>query len=122
MNADHIRNIEMRTSDNWGKTKAYATITFSNGMKISGFRVLEGPKGLFAGGPSIQKKDKETGEMKWEKFIFFDEKEDYQAFQKLVVEKYHQVREGADSGGSYQDYNKPNSSSNSSGEKEWWAD
>lgn len=121
MNADHIKNIEMRTGS-WGKTRAYATITFSNGMKISGFKVIEGPKGLFAAGPSIQRKNKETGEMKWENIIYFDEKEDYGAFQKLVVGKYHQVREGAGSGGSYQDHNQTNSSGGSSGEKEWWAD
>lgn len=120
MQASDISEVHM-TCGSWNKVRAYSTITFSNGMKINGFKIIEGPKGLFVGVPSIQRKDKETGQMKWENIIFLPEKEDYASFQKLILQEYDKQNATPSSGGSYQDQNQaPAENSSGDEEKPWW--
>lgn len=118
MHASDIETINMRTGS-WGKIRAYATITFTNGMKVEGFKVIQGSKGLFVGSPSVQKKNKETGDMDWRDVVFFPEEEDRKAFSEAVLEHYNSKRTGSDSGGSFKTENKT-TPEGSGPESEWW--
>lgn len=95
MQPSDIESIEMRVSDKWGKTKAFVSITFATGLKISGWKILEGAKGLFVGSPSIQRKDKESGEMKWENICYIEDEDNRRSFQEIILAKYQEERENA---------------------------
>lgn len=133
MQSSDIESIDMRVSDKWGKTKAFASITFANGLRISGWKVLEGAKGLFVGSPSIQRKDKESGEMKWENICYIEDEDNRRSFQEIVLAKYQEERENARSfRGKSKSQDEPDPDNNYSkaprktngevagNESEWW--
>ena len=47
------------------KVVAYATLVIEDVVEISGFKIINGAKGLFVGPPQKKGKDKKTGEEKW---------------------------------------------------------
>lgn len=88
MTKDDITKVTMARGE-WNKVRAYVTVYFTNGLVVKGVKVISGMKGLFVGMPRVSKKDKETGNMKYEDCCLFDDKEDRAVFQKVVLDEYH---------------------------------
>jgi DNA-binding cell septation regulator SpoVG len=93
MTKNDISGINMATGE-WRKTRAFVTVKFANGLSVDGVKVIQGPKGLFVGMPSIQRKNKETQEMEWRNCCWLEDKEDQQAFQQAVLDVYNQKVNG----------------------------
>lgn len=98
MTKNDIADLSMATGE-WGKTRAFATVKFSNGLVVNGVKVIQGAKGLFVGMPSIQRKNKESGEMEWKDCCWIGEDDDRKAFQDLVIEAYNAKVGGSTSSG-----------------------
>lgn len=87
MTKTDISSITMATGE-WGKTRAFATVKFANGLTLNGVKVILGVKGLFVGMPSVQRKNKESGEMEWKDCCYFEDDEDRNAFQDAIINEY----------------------------------
>lgn len=87
MTKNDITEISMATGE-WNKTRAFATVKLTNGLTLTGVKVIQGAKGLFVGMPSIQRKDKESGEMVWKDCCFLEDEEDRKAFQNAIIDEY----------------------------------
>ncbi len=87
MTRTDISDISMATGE-WNKTRAYATVKLSSGLTISGVKVIQGSKGLFVGMPSIQRKDKESGDMVWKDCCYIEDEEDRKVFQTVIIDTY----------------------------------
>ena len=98
MTKNDIKEISMATGE-WNKTRAFVTVKFTNGLTINGAKVIEGAKGLFVGMPSIQRKNKESGQMEWKDCCWLEEDEDRKAFQDAIIEAYN-AKVGSNGGGS----------------------
>jgi DNA-binding cell septation regulator SpoVG len=79
----------MYTSNDWGKLKAYVTVTFTNGLIVK-CKVVNGIRGLFVGMPSVLGKNKETGEDEWSNLCYFNNEDDQKAFSDAILEDYNQ--------------------------------
>jgi len=86
MTKDDISQIRMSRGQ-WGKTRAYCTVTFTNGMTVDSIRVMEGRKGLFVSLPSRRSRDADGNET-WKDFITFEDREDFEALQSAILEAY----------------------------------
>ncbi len=64
--------------------RAMASVKFSNGLTVDGFRIFDGRNGLFAGLPSIRD---ETAENGWRQTSFI-KKDDYKVLSDVIVEAY----------------------------------
>jgi len=104
MHKDDIKEISM-AKGSWGKVRAYATVTFTNGLTLEGVKLIEGNKGLFCGMPSVQRKNKESGEMEWKDCSKLTEDGDYKAFLDILTDHYNGdgSSSSASSGGSNED-------------------
>lgn len=87
MNKNDIESINMATGI-WGKVRAYATVKLSCGLSISGVKVVQG-KSLFTGMPSIQRKNKESGEIEWKDCCYLENEEDWKAFNNIIIDVYN---------------------------------
>jgi len=85
MNENDVSTVRM-TKGEWGKTRAYATIKFTNGMSVKGIKVIQGAKGLFVGMPS--RLTKKEGQDAWEESVFFEDKEDRERLQNFLLNHY----------------------------------
>jgi DNA-binding cell septation regulator SpoVG len=102
MTKTDIAEISMATGE-WRKTRAFVTVKFTNGLAVNGAKVIQGPKGLFVGMPSIQRKDKESGEMVWKECCWLEDEEDRKVFQEAVIEVYNTKIGGSSEGPSEND-------------------
>lgn len=85
MNRQDVESIRMnKTKKPGSKIKAFANVTFSNGLTVKGFRVIDGSKGLFVGMPN----DPNQTEKKWADIAFFVDKDDRTEFNNILIEEY----------------------------------
>ncbi len=99
MTNDDVREISMATGE-WSKTRAYATVKFTNGLTVNGVKVIMGTKGLFVALPSIKRKNKETQADEWKDCCFIEDEEDRKAFQQIVLDAYNNKVSGGSGGAS----------------------
>jgi len=113
-----IQEITMATSDKWKNTKAFVSVTFTNGLILNGVKVIEwerdGKKNLFVGMPSVPKVDPDSParcsecnkpiKSAWKDCCFLKENEnceDKSTFQEIILTAYYEkVGKPASGGGS----------------------
>jgi len=74
------------TTGNWGKTKAFATVTFTNGLVMGGVKVIDAGKGLFVGMPS--RPPKKDGDKKWSDICYLPDEENKKIFNDVILAAY----------------------------------
>ena len=84
-------NIKVRLFDGEGHTKAFADVTVSGQMTVTGIKVVEGKNGLFIGMPSYKAK---SGEYK--DIVFPTTKETRTDLQKQILESYAEAIQNAE--------------------------
>jgi stage V sporulation protein G len=80
-----------------GKVIALVDVEIVEGIVVRGFRIIEGPSGLFAALPSRSFED--DGRTKWYPLVVFSSSELKERFQTELLDAYHQWNKtrGADS-------------------------
>jgi DNA-binding cell septation regulator SpoVG len=89
MKRDDISKIYVTTGD-WGKLRGFATIYFTNGLVVRGFRVIQGQKALFVGFPSTPDTSEEpsSSKRKYKDIVHCVDKDENQALKDIILEAY----------------------------------
>jgi len=77
-----VTNVKM-TKGEWGKIRAFASITLNDAFIVNGIKVIEGQKGLFIGMPSVEK------DGNYKDICFPTSKEARGIIEKAVLTKYN---------------------------------
>lgn len=84
-------NVKVKTIDNGGKVKGYASVNIGEAFAIKNLRIVEGNKGLFVAMPSVKN---HKGE--YEDIFFPITKESRAALNDAVISAYEQKLQMAD--------------------------
>lgn len=53
-----VTGVKISKLENGGKTKALTSVTFDEVFVVTGFKVIEGPNGIFVANPSVKREEK----------------------------------------------------------------